>query len=104
MIKIIKASLYTEESGSESDISFLSSPTVRLNTAEESKRRDEEKMKEAWKEVTCTEWKENEESSLPLCIPQHANEAKAEISTASTTPTVVVHEAEVEASNKDKGK
>ncbi|KAI3786859.1 hypothetical protein L1987_40889 [Smallanthus sonchifolius] len=82
MIKIIKASLYTEESGSDSDLSILSSPTVRLNTEEESKRRDEEKMKEAWKEVT----------------------AKAEISTASTTPTVVVHEAEAEASNKDKGK
>ncbi|KAI3815583.1 hypothetical protein L1987_15255 [Smallanthus sonchifolius] len=104
MIKIIKASLYKEESGSDSDLSFFSSPTVRLNTEEESKRRDKEKMKEAWKEVTGMEWKEDEESSLPLSIPQNANEAEAEIPTASTTSAVVVHEAEAEASNKDKGK
>ncbi|KAI3732718.1 hypothetical protein L1987_63925 [Smallanthus sonchifolius] len=60
MIKIIKASLYKEESGSDSDLSFLSSPTVRLNTEEESNRREEEKMKEAWNDMTRMEWEEDE--------------------------------------------
>ncbi|KAI3825142.1 hypothetical protein L1987_06618 [Smallanthus sonchifolius] len=72
--------LAMDASDSDSDLSFLSSPTVKLNTEEESKRREEEKVKEGWKEVT------------------------AEIPTASATSVVVVHEAEAEAFSKDKGK
>ncbi|KAI3815566.1 hypothetical protein L1987_15237 [Smallanthus sonchifolius] len=93
-----------DASDSDSDLSFLSSPTVRLNTEQESKRREEEKVKEGWKEVTGLEWEEDEESFLPLSIPQNTNEAEAEIPTASLTSAVEVNEAEVEASNKDKGK
>ncbi|KAI3805370.1 hypothetical protein L1987_27698 [Smallanthus sonchifolius] len=69
MIKIIKASLYKEEYGSDSDLSFLPSLTVRLNTEEESKRREEEKMKEAWKDVTSMEWEEDELDELKVKIP-----------------------------------
>ncbi|KAI3825133.1 hypothetical protein L1987_06609 [Smallanthus sonchifolius] len=104
MIKIIKASLYKEESGSDSDLSILSSPTVRLNIEEESKRREVEKMKEAWKDVTCMKWEEDEVSSPPLSIPQIANEAEAEIPTSAPSSDVVISEAKAEASNKDKGK
>ncbi|KAI3744803.1 hypothetical protein L1987_57896 [Smallanthus sonchifolius] len=93
-----------DDSNSDSDLSFLSSPTVRLNTAEESRRREKEKMKKEWKAVTGLEWEEDEESVLPLSIPQNANEAKAEIPIASLTSAVVVHEGEAEASSKDKGK
>ncbi|KAI3732635.1 hypothetical protein L1987_63842 [Smallanthus sonchifolius] len=86
MIKLIKASLNKEESpamnDSESYLSFLSSPTFKMNTEEESKRREKEKVKNCWKEVT----------------------AEAEIPTASTTSVVVVNEAEAEASRKYKGK
>ncbi|KAI3805260.1 hypothetical protein L1987_27477 [Smallanthus sonchifolius] len=103
-VKIIKASLYKEESGSDSDLSFLSSPIVRLNTEEKSKRREEEKMKEAWKDVTGMEWEEDEVSSPPLSIPQITNEAEAEIPTAAQSSAVMISEAEAEASNKDKGK
>ncbi|KAI3712380.1 hypothetical protein L1987_70934 [Smallanthus sonchifolius] len=101
---LIKASLYKEESGSDSDLSFLSSPTVRLNIEEESKRREEEKMKEAWKDVTGMEWEEDEVSSPPLSIPQIANEVEAEIPTAAPSYAVVISESEAEASNKDMGK
>ncbi|KAI3706159.1 hypothetical protein L1987_76417 [Smallanthus sonchifolius] len=93
-----------DASDSDSDLSFLSSPTVRLNTEEESKRREEEKVKEGWKEVTGLEWEEDEESVLPLSIPQNANEAEAEIPTASLTSAVEVNEVEAEAFSKDKGK
>ncbi|KAI3763352.1 hypothetical protein L1987_53806 [Smallanthus sonchifolius] len=110
MIKTIKARLEKEgrlamyDSDSDSDLSFLSSPTVRLNTEEESKRREKEKVKKEWKAVTGFEWEEHEESVLPLSIPQTANEAEAEIPIASLTSAVVVHEAEAEASSKDNGK
>ncbi|KAI3813405.1 hypothetical protein L1987_18127 [Smallanthus sonchifolius] len=61
-------------------------------------------MKEAWKDVTCMEWEEDEESSPPLSIPQNANKAEAEIPTAAQSSAIVISEAEAEASNKDKGK
>ncbi|KAI3712443.1 hypothetical protein L1987_71000 [Smallanthus sonchifolius] len=53
MIKTIKAQLEKEgllamdASDSDSDLSFLSSPTVRLNTEEEPKRREDEKIPRA---------------------------------------------------------
>ncbi|KAI3821392.1 hypothetical protein L1987_08959 [Smallanthus sonchifolius] len=63
-------------------------------------------VKEAFKAIYGNEW-EKEESEAVLSFvstPHHANEAEAKIPTASLTSAVVVHEAEAEASNKDKGK
>ncbi|KAI3821918.1 hypothetical protein L1987_09494 [Smallanthus sonchifolius] len=109
MIKTIKAHLekegrLAEDASSDSDFSFLSSPTATLNTAIESRITELEDVWKSWKEVTGCEWEEDEARNLPPSTPQTANEAEAEIPTVSKTSVVMIHEAEAEASTKTKGK
>ncbi|KAI3807830.1 hypothetical protein L1987_23765 [Smallanthus sonchifolius] len=109
MIKTIKTRLekegrLAEDASSDSNFSFLSSPTATLNTATESRRTELEDVRKSWKEVTGCEWEEDEARNLPPSTSQTANEAEAEIPTVSKTSAVVIHEAEAEASTKAKGK
>ncbi|KAI3744534.1 hypothetical protein L1987_57617 [Smallanthus sonchifolius] len=81
MIKTIKARLekegrLAEDASSDSDFSFLSSPTATLNTATESRRTELEDVRKT----------------------------EAEIPTVSKTYAVVIHEAKEETSTKAKGK
>ncbi|KAI3795062.1 hypothetical protein L1987_37706 [Smallanthus sonchifolius] len=110
MIKIIKAFLEKEGwlaiDDSDSDLSLPSSPTIILSAAVESRKVAAQNVKEAFKAIHGCEWEKEESEAVPSSVsdPQIANEAEAEIPTASLTYAVVIHEAEAEASNKDKGK
>ncbi|KAI3725199.1 hypothetical protein L1987_64977 [Smallanthus sonchifolius] len=110
MIKIIKAFLEKEGwiamDDSDSDLSLPSSPTVILNAAVESRKMAAQNVNEAFKATYKNEWKKEESEAVPsiFSAPQIANEAEAEISTASLTFAIVINEAKAEAFNKDKGK
>ncbi|KAI3815779.1 hypothetical protein L1987_15461 [Smallanthus sonchifolius] len=110
MIKLIKDFIYKEESpamnDSDSYLSLPSSPTVILNATEGSRKVVAQNIKEAFKAIYGNEWEMEESEAVPSLVstPHHANEAEAEIPTASLTSAVAVHEAEAEASSKDKGK
>ncbi|KAI3815027.1 hypothetical protein L1987_14679 [Smallanthus sonchifolius] len=85
----------------DSDLSLPSSPKVVLNTEELSSRWTKLKVMTEWKSVM---GEDEEEDAPPLSTPQLANEAYAEASIATPSSAIVVYEAEVEASNKEKGK
>ncbi|KAI3827395.1 hypothetical protein L1987_01468 [Smallanthus sonchifolius] len=89
-------SVSTSDADSNSD-----TPQVDITSAAFGARSS---IRDQLREIEGHEYQLDEESDHPLSIPQHANEAEAEIPTAQQSAVAVISEARAEASNINKGK